>query len=132
MDYVSREWIEAGARFLEEFDKHYPVKVAFWLKEADDPFWYLYVASDDVDDANLKDAYGAVLNAAKAIQDPNLDPFRVKLQVKPEWVEAAMGVVARFPVKTGARFHGGSFGGYSVDEVYIYGAPRAAVPPAKP
>jgi hypothetical protein len=130
MDYVSREWIEAGTQLLEEFDKRYPVKAAFWLKETDDPFWYLYIASDHVSDTNLKDAYGEVLNVAKAVRD--LDPFRVKLQVKPEWVQAAMDVQGRFSVKTGTRFHGGTFGGYSVDEVYIYPTPSAAVPPAQP
>jgi hypothetical protein len=123
MDYVSREWIDAGARFLEEFDKRYSVKAAFWLKEADDPFWYLYIASDQVNDTNLKEAYGEVLNVAKVMQDPNLDPFRVKLQVKPEWVQAAMGIQARFRVKTGTRYHGGTFGGFSVDEVYLYPTP---------
>jgi hypothetical protein len=132
MDYVSREWIDAGAHLLEEFDKRYPVKAAFWLKEADDPFWYLYIASDHVNDTNLKDAYGEVLDAAKAMHDPNLDPFRVKLQVRPEWVQAAMDIQGRFPVKTGTRFHGGTFGGYSVDEVYIYPTPIMSVPPAQP
>src|ERR1700732_2901847 len=132
IDYVRREWIDSGARFIEEFDKRYPVKAAFWLKEADDPFWYLYIASDHVNDTNLKGAYGEVLKGATALQDTNLDPFRVKLQVKPEWVQAAMDIQGRFPVKTGTRFHGGTFGGYSVDEVYIYPTPSAAVPPARP
>ncbi len=132
MDYVSREWIDAGAQFLKEFDQRYPVKVAFWLKEADDPFWYLFIASDHIKDTNLTDAYREVLNVAKVMQDPNLDPFRVKLQVKPEWIRAAMNIQARFPMKTGTRIQGGTFGGYGVDDVYIYPALGAAVPPAHP
>ena len=40
------EQIDAGARFLAEFEKKIPVMAAFWLKASEEGSWYLYVASE--------------------------------------------------------------------------------------
>jgi len=39
------ERIEAGARFLIEFNNYRPIAVAFWLGEEEASDWYLYVVS---------------------------------------------------------------------------------------
>jgi hypothetical protein len=123
MAYISQEEIDAAARFLAEFGKKYPVTAAFWVKEAEDPFWYLYLVSDQISDANFDEAYREVLRISRALQDPYFDPFRVKLRVRPEWTQAATEFQKRFPLKTGTRIRGGNFGETSVDEVYIYPSP---------
>jgi hypothetical protein len=80
MNDSTPEQIDAGARFLAEFGKKYPIKVGFWLREADKPFSYLYAVSDQIDEANYRDAYGEVLRVSQVMQDPYFDPFRVKLR----------------------------------------------------
>jgi hypothetical protein len=71
--------IKAGARFLGEFQKCFPVQVAFWLKESDTGAWYLYVASDQITDDNFDVAYGEVARIGGQISDPFFDPFQIKV-----------------------------------------------------
>src|SRR5688500_16634978 len=73
-----KEQIDAGARFLAECHKHYPVQLAFWLKD-EEGHWYLYVASDQITDANFDVAYGVVGEVADLIRDPWFDIFQVKV-----------------------------------------------------
>jgi hypothetical protein len=40
-----KEEIEAGATLAREFDRYAPVKAAFWLKESDNPYRYLYLGA---------------------------------------------------------------------------------------
>jgi hypothetical protein len=73
------ERIDAGARFLREFQKVIPIQSAFWVKEYDVRDWYLYVASDQITDENLDTRYDEVIRVATAMRDPQFDLFRVKL-----------------------------------------------------
>jgi hypothetical protein len=124
------EEINAGTELVHEFDKFRPVKVAFWLKASDSEHRYLYIASDQIDDENRKAAYGEVLRLAQGIQSPFLDPFRVKvIGADHPLAKAAADVHRRFPARTvPTRFGGQSFGGMSVDDVFIYPPMLAAVP----
>jgi len=81
MDYepLVTERIEAGARFLREFDKYAPVSAAFWLKESERRFWHLYIASDEITDENFDLAYGEVVRIARELRDPWFDSLRVKV-----------------------------------------------------
>ena len=128
MNYVSAEEVDGGSQFLSEFGKTYPVKAAFWLKAADDPFWYLYVASDKIDDRNFTAAYREVLRIANALHSAYFDPFRVKLGMPKEWEQAAIQFYTRFPLKIPTRIHGG-FAGMAVDEVYLYPPPNPVAVP---
>jgi len=73
------EQIDAGAAFILDFDKYKPVKAAFWLKENEDSFWYLYITSDQIDDTNITLAYREVIRIGLQMNDPNFDPLRVKV-----------------------------------------------------
>ena len=73
------EQIEAGARFLREFQKYAPIQAAFWLKDSEEGAWYLYVASDQITDENFDMAYLEVARVAGRLQDPWFDPLRVKV-----------------------------------------------------
>jgi hypothetical protein len=118
------EEIDAGTKFLCEFDKYEPVTAAFWLKSSDEDFRYLYVASNQIDDSNFDVAYGEVLRVANEMRSPYLDPFRVKLvNTKNPLAKAAIDVNQRFPGRIPTRFGGKSFGGTSIDDVYIYPSP---------
>jgi hypothetical protein len=121
------EEIDAGADFLREFDKYEPVKAAFWLKSSDEDSRYLYIASERIDDKNFDVAYGEVLRLANQLRSPYLDPFRVKLiNIDDPLAKAATDVLTRYPGRMPTRYGGKSFGGTSVDDVYIYPSPLPA------
>lgn len=124
------EEIDAGAELVREFGRYLPVRVAFWLKDSDREFRYLYIASDRMDGSNISEAYGEVLRLADQLQSPHLDPFRVKIvNSQDPLARAAFDIQTRFPSRTPIRLGGMAFGGISVDDVCIYPAPvPAAVP----
>lgn len=121
--------IDAGARFLAEFQKYMPIQAAFWLKENDGGEWSLYVASDQITDDNFDIAYGEVLRLAKVLRDPRFDPFQVKLiSADDPLAKAALDIHQRYPGRIATRFHSIVFGGLLVEEVYIY--PSAILVPS--
>ena len=73
------EQIDAGRKFIDEFDKCIPVRAAFWLKVNEDSGWYLHVASDQITDENIDVADADVAKAFRTVDDPNLDVFQAKL-----------------------------------------------------
>jgi hypothetical protein len=115
------EQIDAGTRFLDEFQKYLPIQIAFWLKEAEDGDWNLYIASDQITEDNFDVAYGEVARIAGQVRDPWFDLFQVKLVgTYDPLAQAALNIQQRFPVRMPVRLHGKTFGGLTVDEVYIY------------
>ena len=122
------EQIDAGTRFLSEFQKYLPIQVAFWLKEAEEGDWNLYIVSDQITEDNFDVAYGEVVRIAGQLRDPWFDPFQVKLiGANDPLAQAALDIQRRFPGRMPTRFHGKTFGGLSVDEVYIYPSPVPAL-----
>jgi len=122
------EEIEAGKKFIDEFDKYAPVQAAFWLKASEDSGWYLYVASDQITDENFDVAYGEVGRLSKTILDPNFDLFRVKLiGVDDPLARAALDRYQHLPARIPTRVRDGHFGGMSVEGVYLYPPPVTAL-----
>jgi hypothetical protein len=120
--------IDAGTKFLNEFQSYLPIHVAFWLKEAEEGDWNLYVVSDQITEDNFDVAYGEVVRIAGQLRDPWFDPFQVKLiGANDPLAQAALDIQRRFPGRMPTRFHGKTFGGLSVDEVYIYPSPVPVV-----
>ena len=121
------EQIEAGKEFLDELEKHLPVKAAFWLKADEDSGWYLHVASDQVGNANLGEVYGVVRDVSQRITDPNFNPFRVKLIAgKNPLARAAAEIYRHSRARKPIWVHEGQFGGMSVEGVYVYPSPVSA------
>jgi len=124
------EEIDAGAELAREFEKYVPVKAAFWVKASDEEQRYLYLASDGIDANNIDVAYGEVLRLASKMRSPYLDPFRVKLvNAGDPLAKDALEINRRFPGRVATRFGGKTFGGTSVDDVYIYPTPLPAAVP---
>jgi hypothetical protein len=119
------ERIDAGARFLALLEKYLPVKVAFWLKAAEETKWFLYVASDQVNDATRGAHYEDVGRAVKVLDDPNFNSFRVKLLSADQPLARAALERSRQASRWSGPVivNGGLFGGMSVAEVYIYPPP---------
>ena len=123
-----REKIDAGAKFLSRFRKYAPIRAAFWLKPSDDDRrWNLYIWSEEFTAQNFRLAYGEVLRHAKTLGDPNFDPFEVRiLRGENALAQAAIDVYKRYSTKIPTYFNGRSFGGVSVDGVYVYPPSAAA------
>lgn len=122
-----KEKIEAGAKFLAEFDKRVPIKLAFWLKTAEGGRWYLYVASEQVDRANRSARYGDLIAAAQQVRDPNFDSFQVKLIGADEALaREIVAIVGPSADAVPVRLYERVVANLSAAEVYIYPAPLPA------
>ncbi len=120
------EQIDAGARFLGEFQKYVPVQAAFWLKDGEEGKWSLYVVSDQITDDNFDVAYGEVVRIDGIIQDPWFDSFQVKfLGADDRLAKAVRDLPQRCRGRIPPRFLG-TLGGMSVAELYIYPSPIPA------
>jgi hypothetical protein len=119
------EQIEAGARLAKEFaDTYKPLQAVFWLKESEDGQWYLYLASDQINDSNFDLAYGEVLRLVGPGSNPWLDPFQVKVTGVDDPVARAVADIQRkYPGKTATRLRNRQLGGVYIDEAYIYALP---------
>jgi hypothetical protein len=124
------EAIDVGAELVRRLDKSVPVQAAFWVKDSEEGQWYLYIASDQIDDKNLDVAYGEVLRLAGQMASPYLDPFQVKLiPTSDSLAQAALDIHRRYLGRMATRFGGKNFGGISVDDVYIYPASVTTLTP---
>ena len=118
-----REQVEAGNRFLREFEKSTRVVVAFWLKEGEDDRWNLYVASNRFDEGR-RGMYGEALRIAREMKDPYFEPFRVTLVgLSDPNVNAALEVYKGHSAKIPLRIRGRKFGGIEVEDVYLVKGP---------
>ena len=127
-----REKIDAGAKFLKRYQKHTALQAAFWLKPAEDGRWNLYIWSEKFSDENYDQPYLDVWRVAKTLHDPNFDPFEVKvLRRQNQLAQAAIDIYKRNPSRIPAHFGSRMFGGISVDGVYVYPPPAAAIPREK-
>jgi hypothetical protein len=118
------EQIEAGNRFLREFEKSTPVIAAFWLNEGEDGGWVLHVASDRFNDGRVGGGYGEVLRIAKEIDNPNFQLSQVRLVGLGEpLVQAVLEFYMTHPPKIPFRIHDRSFGGAGDVEAYLLRGP---------
>jgi hypothetical protein len=118
------EQIDAGEHLIREFIKWMPVQAAFWLRESDSDEWYLYLASDRINDSNFDLAYAEVLRIVPAGHSLWLDPFQVKVVgTETQVARVALDFMKKYPGKFPTRYKGGQFGDLSSDEVVMYPLP---------
>jgi len=122
------EEIDAGAEFIRQFEQQTPVKVAFWLRAADDDYRYLYVAPEHFD--GTRAAYEQVVRIAAPLRSPWFDAFRVKL-IRPDhpMATAASDIQRRFPALLPSRLGNTLFGDVFADDSYIYSPTAPAAVP---
>lgn len=121
------EQIEAAERFLAAFEERVHIAAAFWLKASEDRNWDLYVASDELDASNLKDAYRMISELTTGSnRDPNLDPFRIALiPASDPLAQAAIEIQNRYPGRMPTRVRA-PFGPLPIEEAYICPMPVKA------
>ncbi len=119
--------IDAGARFLAEFQKYAPIQSAFWFKDCEENTWWLYVASDQITDENFDLAYREVVRIAGVLQDPWFDMFLVKvIREQHRLTKAVAELQRRYPGSSPIHLYGKTVGMVTLDEVYVYPLPLAA------
>lgn len=115
------EATDAGAELVRRLNKFATVEAAFWAKASEESRWYLYIASDQLNDANMDVAYGEVLRLAEEMANPHFDPFHVNLITTSDpLARAALDLLRRYPGLMPARLGATNFGGLSVEDVYLY------------
>jgi len=115
------EQIDAGAHFVRDFSDYASVSVACWVVPAESDNLFLYIGSDDINDANIDVAYREVLQRLRGRRNQWLDPFQIKLVNSSDPIARdAIQIRDRYPGKTPTRYHGTSMGGMSIDGAYIY------------
>jgi hypothetical protein len=128
-----RDEIDAGANLIQRVNKTMPIEAAFWLFDANESQWFLYLASDQVPDAiSTRDGYGHILAAYN--EDPSLylDLLQVKLiSLKSPLAQEALARYERYPSTTVTRINGSSFGGLTISGGYLY-PPTIVAPTPSP
>ena len=118
------EQIEAGARFVDRFDKVIPVAVAFWLKENDVWRSYLYIAAEKFNDSGTRNGYGEVGRIANEMNDPNFDSLRVKLiGANDRLAEELIQLRHRMPGDKPLKYTDTYIGGRGIEWIYVYPLP---------
>jgi len=106
------------------------VKVAFRLKPTDAAQWYLYIASEMIDDRTMDDGYREVLRLARQDPSPFLGPFQVKLIPSDDpQARTALNVQSWYSGTLATRIDSHPFNESTTDGVYIYPASIATPTP---
>ena len=123
--------ISAGAAFVSELDKSLSVKIASWVKAFDDDKWILFVASDKLNQVDIREAYGEVLRLARQMPELGIDPLEVKLAGSDDAVARALLELQGWYPATKLRTHyrGLALAGVSIEEAIIYGSLNALACP---
>lgn len=116
------ETIDAGADFVCDFNDYRLVAVACWINPAESDNLFLYIASDEIDDSNIGDAYGEVNRRLSSKRSQWLDPFQIKLVNSDDPIARdAIEIRDRYPAnKVATRYKGSSIGGMGIGSAYIY------------
>jgi hypothetical protein len=115
--------------FLREFDKIYPIDVAFELAQSEDHDRILYIASSKLNSSELHEAYSTVVALVRKLEvlDPKyrdyFGPFSVRLvSSDDEMAKAAKTHLLQSHSPNGAVISGVRLGNTYVDEGVIYPA----------
>jgi len=116
------------------------IRTAFRVKPTDEDKWYLYLAIPGVDENGKTSSYGIIHRVIRQMPELWLDPFEVKVIGMTDTLTSAATELAKSKVAAGSHsmpnfntypgvtfFGGSTFGGMSVDGVYIYPMTKSTV-----
>ena len=120
------EQIEAGEKFVSLFNQVIPLQAAYWMKLSEDGWWNLYLASDQIDDTTVPQAYGEVHRIFGPSRDLWLDRFQVKVRSIDDPVSKDVIAIQKkhFPNHCG-RIREQLLGGQFVEDAFVYAPPVA-------
>ncbi len=116
------EEIDAGAEMIRRFNQYAPIKVAFWLRAGgDDAPRSLYLTSDQIQDADVYDAYGETGRLIDEIDSPYLTVFNIKVIDGTDPLALSVAEINKnHPKRHGTRLRWQTFGDLFVEDIYIY------------
>ena len=141
-DTLVTEQKESAERLIEELHAvGFEVSVAFWAKPTDDGKWFLYLASQFVNEKGLKAAYLRVHEILRSVPDLfRIEPLDVKLvRLDDSLTKEALAATkprvpdSKFAVQNPKRpsiwtwFGKSTLAGMSIDGAWIYQSSRPVV-----
>lgn len=115
------EELNAGSDLIQRLNPILPIQAAFWLNDAHEGQWYLYLASDRVTDWTIPEGYGCVGDAYYQKPSVYLSVDQVKLiSLDNPLTKEALDTYERYPEHAPAFLRGGTFGGMSIKGGYLY------------
>jgi len=111
-----------GRRFVERFAADgNSVRAAAWVKTAEEGLWFLYLATEIIDQVGPAAAYRAVHGSLKKLEDLPLNGSQIKLVGPSNPIAVGLQNIAnRSPVKLSTRFGAETLGSLAVDQGYVY------------
>ena len=100
----------------------FDVVVGGWTKSSEEGDWYLYIASKDVDDRGLAEAYRTVYTVINANPEFGIDPFEVKLVGQRNPIAKDLQDLRGASDRLATRSRRPRLGHMSVEETYVYAA----------
>jgi hypothetical protein len=99
----------------------FDVKAVFWLFTSEADQWFLYIASDAVDQKGITEAYKAVMSEMRRLPDLQIDRFQVKLVAPDDPIaKAVIDFVSRQHPRLPARISATNLGKIYIENAYIY------------
>jgi hypothetical protein len=101
----------------DDFD----VKAVFWLYTSEADQWFLYIASDTVDQVGITEAYKAVGKATRRLPDLRIDRFQVKLVAPNDpTAKAVIDFQSKQPARLPTRIRATNLGEVYIESAYVY------------
>jgi hypothetical protein len=116
--------IDGGKALVESLrDAGFDVAVSGWTKSSEEGDWSLYIASKDVDDRGLADAYRTVYTTLRANPEFGIDPFEVKLVSQQNPIaHDLLEIRGASGARIATRSRRPKLGHMNVEETYVYAA----------
>ena len=99
----------------------FDVKAAFWLYTSEADQWFLYIASDAVNQEGITEAYKAVGRTMRRLPDLQIDRFQVKLVTPDDPVaKAVIDFQSKRHARLPTRVRAANLGDVYIESAYLY------------
>jgi hypothetical protein len=114
--------IDGVTRLIDQLRRdNFDVKAAFWLYTSEADQWFLYIASDAVNQKGIIEAYKAVYRAMRQMPDLRIDRFQVKLVAPDDSVaKAVIDFQSKQHARLPTRIRATNLGGVYIENAYLY------------
>jgi hypothetical protein len=114
--------IDAGQRVITRLVRDgFPVEAAFWARTTEEDTWFLYIASQMVEEKGPMQSYRALQASLQHLQSIPLSISDIKLIGRTNAITRDfVTILNRFPGSLATRYGGKQVGDLSIRETYIY------------
>jgi hypothetical protein len=114
-------WIDDVPRLIDRIkEDNIDVKAVYWLYTSESDLWYLYIATDVVDQIGITEAYKNVLSAMRQLPNLRVERFRLKLVSPADKVASAIAGFLRMrhgPSPT--EIQSSNLGGVYIEHAFV-------------